>query len=188
MKKIIAFSILCILLCSFSFVFQNHFKELVNEKLEEYSTTNAPEKIYVHTDKPYYSLNETIWFTSYLVDGITHEKSDKSWVIHVELFDEKDSLVSKKKLFTNTISAAGDFKIDKTWKSGKYLLRAYTNYMRNNSADYFFKKEINIWSTDTADSLKLALLKPEGTKTSPSFQQTRPDLQFFPEGGDFGCV
>ncbi|MEW4925429.1 Plug domain-containing protein [Algibacter sp. 2305UL17-15] len=182
MKKIISFSVLFILLCSFSIVIQNHFTELVSEKLEQYSTTNSPEKIYVHTDKPYYALDETIWFTSYLVDGITHEKSKKSWVIYVELIDEKDSLVSKKKLFTNNIAAAGDFKIEKNWKSGKYLLRAYTNYMRNKSADFFFKKEINIWSADKADSLELSLVKPSGPDLS--FQQIKPDLQFFPEGGD----
>ncbi|WP_299554928.1 TonB-dependent receptor [Seonamhaeicola sp.] len=130
-------------------------------------------------------MDENIWFTSYLVDGITHEKSTKSWVIHVELIDEKDSIVSKKKLFTNNISAAGDFRIGKDWKSGKYLLRAYTNYMRNYSSDYFFKKEINILSLEKKDSIEgIPQAKNKDIKTIDDFKQIKPDLHFYPEGGD----
>jgi hypothetical protein len=35
------------------------------------------EKIYLQTDKPYYSAGENIWYTAYLVDGMTLQ-SNKS--------------------------------------------------------------------------------------------------------------
>lgn len=183
MKKNIALFILLISFCSFSVFNKNYFAELVEEKLDEYSSSFSPEKIYIHTDKPFYGLDETIWYTSYLVDGITHEKAEKSWVIHVELFDEQDSIVSKKRLFTNLYSVGGDIKIDKNWKPGKYLLRAYTNYMRNNNPDYFFKKEINIWDVDKLDSLSITLNKNSEITENKIFKQIKPDLHFYPEGG-----
>ncbi len=184
MKKSVVLLILLVSLCSFTLFTKDHFTELVNEKLNEYNTINTPEKIYIHTDKPYYSLDEDLWFTCYLVNGITHEKSSKSWVIHTELIDANDSIVSRKKLFTNNISVAGDFKIEDSWKPGKYLLRAYTNYMRNNAPDYFFNKEINILDIDNKKETGLDNLKNNDKKQENDFKQIKPDLQFYPEGGD----
>ncbi|GAB1857929.1 Plug domain-containing protein [Flavobacteriaceae bacterium MHTCC 0001] len=184
MRKNITLIVLTVLLCSFSIIEKSYFAELVDKKLEEYSTVYAPEKIYIHTDKSFYSLDETIWFSSYLVNGITHEKSDKSWVIYVELFDGKDSLVSKRKLFTNNISAAGDFKIEKNWKPGNYILQAYTKHMENSSPDYFFKKEIKVFDPTTTDSLKLTTSKSKSDVVNQGFKQVKPDLKFYPEGGD----
>jgi len=36
-----------------------------------------PEKTYIHTDKPYYTTKDTIWFKNYLVNGITHKSMFK---------------------------------------------------------------------------------------------------------------
>jgi len=58
-----------------------------------------------------------------------------------------------KKLYVESISATGDFKISSNWAEGKYLLRAYTNNMKNDSTDYFFQKEIPIWKNQKKDSL-----------------------------------
>ncbi len=140
-KKLFACLFFLILL---SFTPINDFKNLVLSKLNSY-TDNYPEKLYVQTDKPYYTLGEDLWFSAYLVNGIDHKRSNKSRVIHIELINEKDSIVSQRLLYTDDISVAGDFKIDKEWHEGNYILRAYTNYMRNQSGDYLFKKEIPIW-------------------------------------------
>ena len=155
------------------------FRSLVIEKLEYYSITNFPEKVYVHTDKLVYTLDETIWFTGYLVNGINHAKSSKSYVMHVELINDKDSIVDHKKLFVKKISQAGDIKISKKWNPGKYLLRAYTNDMRNNSAEYFFEKDIWIWSLEknTEDNENKYSTRIENNELF------RPTLNFYPEGG-----
>lgn len=178
MKKVISFCALCLILTSFVVFNRNNFTDLVQEKLQNYSTQEWPEKVYVQTDKPYYSIDENIWFTAYLVNGITHTKSTKSWVVYVELINDRDSILGKKKLFINDISAAGDFKIGKDWKEGKYLLRAYTNYMRNGDPNYFFQKEISIWALDK---------KEEPARLENTLQEAtiseKPDLNFYPEGG-----
>ena len=135
-------TLLLLILTSFYGVSQNHFPDLVKEKLSEYRLTDYPEKVYIHTDKPYYSLDESIWFTGYLVNGITNTQSTKSAVLYVELINDQDIVVAQKKLFIDKVSVAGDFKIPKYWKQGKYLLRSYTNEIRNNGPNYFFQKEI----------------------------------------------
>lgn len=178
-KKHIIYTLLFLTFCAFTIVAKSNFTELVDEKLNAYANTNTPEKLYLHTDKPYYSLGEDIWFTAYLVNGITHEKSLQSWVINVELINEKNIIVASRKLFTDNINVAGDFKIDKTWKPGKYQLRAYTKYMQNDLSQTFFEKYINIVDVKTAN---VNLLTQEA-KATTNTTNTKPDIGFYPEGG-----
>lgn len=180
MKNAIFFCALCLILSSFVVFNRNNFTELVQKKLQNYSTNEWPEKVYVQTDKPYYSVDGNIWFSAYLVNGITHTKSSKSSVLYVELINDKDSILDKKKLFINDISAAGGFKIGQDWKAGKYMLRAYTNYMRNSDSTHFFQKEIPIWALDKREEPdSLAHKKASEVFTIPE----KPDLNFYPEGG-----
>ncbi|MDO5968432.1 TonB-dependent receptor plug domain-containing protein [Flavivirga aquimarina] len=177
-------TILFIIVSSFlSFSLSSNFRELVIKKLEDY-ISNHPEKIYVQTDKPYYITGEDIWYTAYLVNGITHKKTEKSKVIHVELINEQDSIISTKKLHIDDVSVAGDFKINKDLAPGNYLLRAYTNYMRNSDADYFFQKQIPIWNLKNVDSLVNLTMSNSHTSETKETQLTeKPDLHFYPESG-----
>ncbi|WP_100615409.1 hypothetical protein [Confluentibacter citreus] len=179
MKKAISYFLIFIVLTSFAVLNRSLVAELVEEKLKNYSETEWPEKIYVQTDKPYYSLDDNIWFNGYLVNGVTHAKSTKSLVVYVELINDRDSIIDKKKFFTEDISFSGDFKIDKNWESGSYLLRAYTNYMRNNEPDYFFQKELFIWSPDNTNDSSLT----ETIGDPEVLISEKPDLNFYPEGG-----
>jgi len=183
MKRI--FATLFLLNLTFFYGFsQNHFPDLVREKLSEYQLTDHPEKVYVHTDKPYYLLNESIWFTGYLVNGITNTQSDKSAVLYVELINDKDVVLAKKKLLIEKVSVAGDFKIPKNWKQGKYLLRSYTNEMRNKDPNYFFQKEISIWDTQKNDSLQSQRsLVNQVVENTEVIDIPRLDLHFYPESG-----
>ena len=126
-------ALICGVFMLVAFISTTKFQNLVVEKLDNYTKNEFPEKIYIDTDKPYYTAGNDIWFSAYLINGITHEKSSKSNVVYVELINDKDSIVAQRKLYTNDISVAGDFKTDSSWDSGKYLLRGYTNYMRNNN-------------------------------------------------------
>tara|TARA_B100000809_G_scaffold49621_1_gene44583 strand:- start:5824 stop:8304 length:2481 start_codon:yes stop_codon:yes gene_type:complete len=186
MKKQIYYVLIMVLLASFSVYNKTDIKELIVSKLEAYDTEYYPEKIYLHTDKPYYSLNESIWFTGYMINGITHLKSKKSMVMHVDLIDNKDSIMDSKKIYISKVTGAGDFKISKTWKPGTYLLRAYTNEMRNGNTDDFFQKEITVLATISTDSTntsdKLIVNKKTNT-TEDDYKIPRPEISFYPEGG-----
>src|ERR1700744_879969 len=55
------------------------------------------ERVYLHFDKPYYALNDTLWFKAYLtVDQ--HQPSQISKIIYVDILTSKDSLVQSLKL------------------------------------------------------------------------------------------
>ncbi|OEJ99083.1 hypothetical protein A8C32_07865 [Flavivirga aquatica] len=178
-KKLILFIIFITFL---SFSAFNNFRELVLEKLEVHSK-NFPEKVYVQTDKPYYTTGEDIWYTAYLVNGTTHKRSTKSRVIYVELINEIDSIILKKQLYTNDLSASGDFKIRKGLAPGNYMLRAYTNYMRNENPDYFFQKQIPIWNISKNDSLNFATTNTNKTLIKKTELTTTPEINFYPESG-----
>ena len=183
MKKNIALALCIACLSSYTIITKNYFTDLVEEKLNSYATDFAPEKIYLHTDKPYYTLNETIWFTSYLLNGVTHQKTNKSWVIHVELYNDSDSLVAKRDLFTNNLSVAGDIKLEKEWPTGQYVLQAYTNYMKNDGPDYFFKKNILVLDSNPVVNEKYIQQSTANPSNNDEFKQFKPDLKFYPEGG-----
>ena len=155
----------------------NSLKYLILSRLQEYTSDKYPEKIYVHTDKPFYTAGEDVWFSAYLVNGVTHIASAKSSVVHVELLDSEGNIISECKLFAESISVQGDFKLPADLNDGTYILRAYTNYMQNQPQDFFFEKEVTIYSlyADETDSEK------EDSKLSENMDL--PDIGFYPEGG-----
>ena len=177
MKKFLLLISISLLFLSFSFD-SSGLKTLILNRLNEYTTDKYPEKIYIQTDRPYYTAGEDIWFNTYLVNGVTHRKSEKSKVIYVELINEKNEVIMDRKLFTESISVNGDFKLPIDLPEGTYLLRAFTNYMRNQPRDYFFKKEIPIFAINSE------IPSPSDNKNSESIENLElPDIGFFPEGG-----
>ncbi|WP_159948305.1 TonB-dependent receptor [Polaribacter septentrionalilitoris] len=173
-------------------LFSAFSKKVVNDplfdrvfgKLALYSTKHNPEKIYLQTDKDFYTNGETIWFKTYLLDGITHTKSNKSKLVYVDLVDMNDSIIIQKKIYIDGKNSHGDIKINKKIKQGKYILRSYTKYMLNLEEPVFFQKEIPIWKQNIAkkevftDNDKLNISNTIKGKT------IKPSFQFFPEGGD----
>jgi hypothetical protein len=136
----------------------------------KYLTERPQEKVYVHFDRPYYVAGETIWLKAYLTSGPYHEPSTLSRVIYVDLLDKNKHLVQRVKLLTTNGSAAGSIDIPDSITSQNYLVRAYTNWMRNGSQHYFFHRQLKIWNGVAAIAVD---------HVSHSL-----DLQFFPEGGD----
>ena len=68
-------------------------------KTKKLSDEHPVEKVYVHFDKPYYSVADTIWFKAY----VTMEQnipSQLSKIVYVDVVNAKDSLVQTIKLPT----------------------------------------------------------------------------------------
>jgi len=161
-------------------VAQQNITERITKNLSEYSTQNYPEKTYLHTDKSYYFSESTIWFTLYLVNGISHQKTEKSNLAYAELLNEKDSIISRKKLFIEDLSASGDFDLPKKISAGNYKIRAYTNYMRNKGVEYFFQKNITILSSEEKTSISNTIINDSIYENKNIFE---PVVNFYPQGG-----
>lgn len=129
------------------------------------------EKIFIHCDRPYYLAGETIWLKAYLSGGAYHEPSPFSHTIYIELLNQDGNSVLEAKFLANEGSANGQLNIPDSLPSGNYMLRSYTNWMKNFPTDYFFHKEIKIWQVN----------EPEMNTTKGA---DKLDLQFFPEGGE----
>jgi hypothetical protein len=102
------------------------------------------ERVYLHFDKPYYALGDTIWFKAYLTMD-QHLPSPISKIIYVDILTAKDSLVESLKIpVKNSVSWADIALSQFTYKKGNYRVVAYTNWMNNFGPDYFFNKSITI--------------------------------------------
>ncbi|WP_316777172.1 carboxypeptidase regulatory-like domain-containing protein [Pedobacter antarcticus] len=102
------------------------------------------EKVYLHFDKPYYSVADTLFFKAYLTFD-QNLPSALSKIVYVDVLNSQDSLVKSLKLPVNNSVAFGSLELDMTnFKQGNYYVRAYTQWMYNSSSDYYFHKTIPI--------------------------------------------
>lgn len=103
------------------------------------------EKLYLHTDKSLYSAGETLWFKGYLVHAMTHREEMPDRFILAELINRSDSVIARKKILRDTLGIFSNaFVLPPTLPAGDYYLRAYTDYMRNSGADFFFSRNLKI--------------------------------------------
>ena len=102
------------------------------------------EKIYLHTDKPYYLSGERIWFRAYLADASSHIPVSYSRYVYVELINPLDTAVVRVKIREEEGAYYGYLPIPNDAPEGNYTLRAYTTFIRSQDENYFFTKAIRI--------------------------------------------
>lgn len=158
---------------SFVLYTNNETLATIAQKFQAYQAKRPIEKVFLHFDKPYYAAGEDIWFKAYLVDGLKLSlDSSVSRVMYVELMDFNHTIIERHTLPIPQGVTNGDFHLSDTIPQGNYLIRAYTNYMKNVGEDFFFTKEISVFD-------------PGAMIThAPAAAQVKPDVQFFPEGGN----
>jgi len=102
------------------------------------------EKVYIHTDKPYYYPGETIWMKGYMKYSHSDVGDSLSDVLYVEMINEAKVIVQSKILKVDSGWTAADFILPTSLPKGNYLLRAYTNWMRNFGESCFFSRPVPI--------------------------------------------
>ncbi|HXB45605.1 MAG TPA: hypothetical protein VNV85_16175 [Puia sp.] len=159
------------------FVFYSGFcqrEELSNIKsaFEKYSSKFLHEKVFVHTDKSFYTAGEIVWFKLYTVEASFHKPSDLSKIAYIEILNSDLKPVLQAKISLKEGIGNGSLFIPLWLNSGAYKIRAYTNWMKNFSPDYYFEKDLTIVNT----------LKKLGPAREN--EDLKYDVQFFPEGGN----
>lgn len=145
----------------------------IPERFKQYNNNSQQEKLYVHTDKNFYLAGELLWFKIYNVDGSKYQPAALSKIAYVEIIDKGNKPVMQAKISLNRGKGNGSFYLPVSVSSGNYKLRAYTNWMKNFNAAYYFEKPVTIVNT-----LK-TLTTPAGDSTTKRYQ-----VAFFPEGGN----
>lgn len=104
------------------------------------------EKIYVHTDKPYYYPGEALWFKGYVNYATPAWRDSLSQTCYVELIDPEKKMLMSKILKIDSGFFHNDFILPDTLKAGNYYLRAYTNFNRNYGDSNLYVKQIPLLS------------------------------------------
>lgn len=157
----------------------------IARQVGEFYTAARGEKAYLHLDRPVYATGETIWFSAYVVDAARHQLDSLSQVLHVDLVAPDQKVVARRTLQLQGGRASGDLDIADTLAAGTYVLRAYTNWMRNAGDGFVYSRRLSVWPASP--------IGPQDPYTPPvptspagkarAAAAARPDVQFFPEGG-----
>jgi hypothetical protein len=143
----------------------------IKTRFKDHREKRLQEKIYVHVDRAHYITGETMWFKIYYTDGVRHKPLQLSRVCYLEVVDGSGEALVQTKVKIQKGGGSGSLFIPATVPGGNYTVRAYTNWMKNSSAEYFFHTDITIINPFRTPEL----VKPAAAK--------QPDAQFFPEGG-----
>jgi hypothetical protein len=144
----------------------------IQQQFENYSTTNYQEKVFLHTGKTIYATGEVIWFKAYVTSAISNNYSFLSKICYVEIISADKKPLLQGKIEIDSGRGNGSFMIPSSIRTGNYLLRAYTNWMKNFDPQFYFEQEITIINPNK---------KPEISNTDNTANNY---IQFFPEGGN----
>lgn len=150
---------------------QDNIPDLLRASFDKYQENIYQEKIFIHTDRDFYLAGELLWFKSYNTVASGGGISELSKVVYLELLDKNGNAVLQTKAELRDGTGNGSLFLPVTLASGNYVLRAYTNWMRNFSPDLFFEKKLTIVNSLSSDS-------------SAPVLAGNYDIQFFPEGGN----
>lgn len=145
----------------------------ISERFNEYVRNSPREEIYLHIDRYNYMAGEDVWFSIYCFDRAENSLSDRSMVAYVELLNPWNSPVIQARFKLAGGRGGGNLLLPDTLSSGKYTIRAYTNWMKNFLPFNCFTQDIEICNyTKGTDFYTRKIPTSEGDQ-----------ILFFPEGG-----
>lgn len=135
---------------------QKLFSQQLSDTSEEFNRRNFKEDLFVRTDRDIYISGEQVWFKVYKLGGLNHSPNNISKVVYLELLDKNNLPLRQLKVKTDYSSCSYGFSLPDNISSGNYIIRAYTNWMQNFSADQFFYRTISVINPfESIDHLKL---------------------------------
>lgn len=151
---------------------QNNFADELSQKFKQYSQRAVQEKLYLHIDRSFYLVGETMWFKAYSVNAGTNKYMDLSKIAYLEVMDKEQNALVQTKFSLLDGKGNGSLVLPSALISGNYKVRCYTNWMKNFSSDFFFETEISVVNP-------FVKFDPNPDEKS----ELTYDVQFFPEGG-----
>ena len=121
------------------------FVDFVTSSFVNYYTNGGmQEKLYVVTDKPYYSAGDKIYFSAFLVNSIYFDRTTDTKFIYVELIDAMGAVVSRLRVIGSDGIFHNYIPLSTKVTSGRYTLRAYTKWQTNFDTNLLYTREIQI--------------------------------------------
>ncbi len=138
----------------------------------ENNIKNYREELYIQTDRGLYIIGEQVWLKVYKLNALNKKPNNLSKVVYVELINSSGFPVEQIKISTKKKSESVSFLLSDTLSSGNYLIRAYTNWMKNYDQNDFAFKNISIINP----------FNPPGEIKIQNDEPVIDTLHYFPEG------
>ncbi len=104
----------------------------IRRVLEQSSSRQVQEKVYIHTDNTCYFVGDTLWYKAYVVRADDLRFTNMSRILYVELLTPDGLLVERQNIIISPQGyTCGNFCLKDSLYSGYYELRAYTRWMLN---------------------------------------------------------
>ncbi|MEM9077425.1 MAG: hypothetical protein AAGC43_10310 [Bacteroidota bacterium] len=161
-------------LLSFLFFFNSNLEAQEQETVKLKETYESHfrhyrESVHLHVNKTTFIEGDEIWWTAYAYNKKSNQLSNPTKNLYCGLYDSNGNLITEDLFLFERGVSNGSFKVDSTWNSGIYYLKAGTKWMNNFKEDVPFIKKIRI-------------IKPLDDEESSTTQESY-DLQLLPEGG-----
>lgn len=138
------------------------------------------EKIYLHTDKPYYMAGDTIRFRAHVVDAASHAPVHASRYVYVDFHHVDKPPVGQEapapqrfRILERNGVYAGYIPLPMTFESGNYEITCYTHFMRNTGNASFYRQSVYV-----SDYGRRYEYRSRNHDASSDY-----DVSFHPEGG-----
>lgn len=117
---------------------------VTNSFINYYATGGVQEKLYLVTDKPFYSAGDTIYFSAFLVNSIYFNRSTDTKFIYVELIDATGNVTHRLRVMGSDGRFHNAIPLSAKTTSGKYTLRAYSKWQTNSDKELLFSRQLEI--------------------------------------------
>ena len=187
MKKGIKLVYLLVTTLTWQVVFGQELPEqLLRDRLETFSSFIQPQKVYLHFDKTTYYTGETIWFKGYLFSGVTHLLDERKSNLYVELINTSGDAVDMRILYVEDGLASGDIELRQGLPDGNYMVKAYTDWMKNFSEDMYFTRHIYIVNPEYENIIpRREVRRNRRFNRNIERMDGNYEVAFFPESGNF---
>ena len=169
--KRLKFILLSLYFLSLGAYSQQEYKDAQLVDMYENYTELPREVAFVHLNKSVYIKGELLAFQAYVLDKNTKELSEETTNLYVSISDAQGQELKKKLFRVSQGHSNGSIEIDSLFTSGQYVIKAYTNWMRNFKEQNFFIQNFKVIDPDNIASVQLA---DKGEEI---------EAQFLPEGG-----
>ncbi|MGF7081308.1 hypothetical protein [Mucilaginibacter sp. UYCu711] len=168
----------------------------ITAPLDSFNRRLPVEKVYLHTDKPYYNIGDTLWFKAYLLDRVNLTASKLSGLLYVELDDDSAQMVRRISIpIKDGLGWAQIPLLKNIFHEGGYTLRAYTNWMQNIGEDGFFSRRFYLGTpaqeswlvkssaainrVDNKDQLDVSLILKRSDKASSAVGLRKVEVRIY---------
>lgn len=139
---------------------------------------DTKEKIFVQTNKWFYTAGEELWLKAYIINALSHKYYSHSKTLYADLVDDKDTAIAQLLLNIPQQQTEGVIPLSTALPEGYYWLRVYTaNMLQHDTSSIFV---LPIYIVNKRFPPKLA---EEPSNTVALATNEKPQLSFFPEGG-----